>query len=104
MSEDQIADAQRIAKSAFTAIGGTSYGRVDLRIGKDGRFYVIDVNPNPDIHPDAGLSIAARSVGIEHDALVMCLIQQASRGSDHERQTDGTDGQGRDRGASLENR
>lgn len=34
-----------LAIAAFKAIGGTSYGRVDLRV-KDDKPYIIDVNPN----------------------------------------------------------
>jgi D-alanine-D-alanine ligase len=100
MSDAMIAEAERIAKSAFLAIGGTSYGRVDLRLGADERFYVIDVNPNPDIHPEAGLSIAARSVGVDHDVLVMSLIERA----DHERQADSPHGPERARRDSLAHR
>jgi D-alanine-D-alanine ligase len=76
-SPAMIEEAQRVARQAFLAIGGGSYGRVDLRLGEDDRFYVIDVNPNPDLDPEAGLSIAARSVGVEHDALIMSLLDQA---------------------------
>jgi D-alanine-D-alanine ligase len=77
LPESKIAEAQHLARDAFLAVGGTSYGRVDLRMGVDGRFYVIDVNPNPDIHADAGMSIAARSVGVDHDTLVLSLLEAA---------------------------
>ncbi|MCK6550701.1 GNAT family N-acetyltransferase [Myxococcota bacterium] len=75
--EDEIARAQHVARAAFLALGGTSYGRVDLRMGEDGGFYVIDVNPNPDINPDAGLTVAARSVGLDHDALIRAVMEAA---------------------------
>jgi D-alanine-D-alanine ligase len=77
MEEAQIREAHAIARAAFLAIGATSYGRVDLRIGRDGRFYVIDVNPNPDISSEAGLSIAAKSIGIEHDQLIQSFVEAA---------------------------
>jgi D-alanine-D-alanine ligase len=77
LSAEEIAAARSVARAAFLAIGATSYGRVDLRGGADGRFYVIDVNPNPDIHPEAGMSIAARSIGVEHDALAAGILRTA---------------------------
>ena len=48
-----------------------------------GRPSVIDVNPNNDIHPDAGLAAAARSVGLAYPELIArvveCAIEQAAR-------------------------
>lgn len=75
--DDEIARAQHVARAAFLALGGTSYGRVDLRMGADGGFYVIDVNPNPDINTDAGLAVAAQSVGLDHDALIREVMEAA---------------------------
>jgi D-alanine-D-alanine ligase len=77
MDENKIREAQHTARAAFLAIGATSYGRVDLRIGRDDRFYVIDVNPNPDISSDAGLAIAAKSIGISHDQLMQSFVEAA---------------------------
>jgi D-alanine-D-alanine ligase len=67
-----------IARAAFLALGGTSYGRVDLRLDAAGRPTVIDVNPNPDLAPDAGLAIAARAVGVSYPELVLAIAADAS--------------------------
>ena len=74
----QVDEALRVARAAFLALGCTSYGRVDLRIDRDGRPRVIDVNPNPDLHPDAGLAIAARSAGVDYPSLVAALAAGAT--------------------------
>lgn len=81
LSDAELADAQAIARAAFLALGGTSYGRVDLRQGADHRFRVIDVNPNPDLHPEAGLAIAAASVGVGHEAVILEIMDEARRSS-----------------------
>jgi D-alanine-D-alanine ligase len=61
---------ERAAKLAWAATGLRDYGRVDLRIDADGNPWVIDVNPNPDISPDAGVARAAAVAGMDYPALI----------------------------------
>jgi D-alanine-D-alanine ligase len=72
-----------VARRAFIALGGSGYGRVDMRLDGEGRPCVIDVNPNNDIHPDAGLAAAARSVGLAYPQLIArvlaCAVEQAAK-------------------------
>lgn len=84
-TEAQVDEAIRVARGAFLTLGGTGYGRVDLRCDAAGRPRVIDVNPNPDLHPEAGLSLAAASVGIDWDTLIYNVMVSASL----ERRSDG---------------
>ena len=73
----------RVARAAFLALGGTSYGRVDMRFDAQGTPRVIDINPNCDIHPEAGMSIAAASVGYSYDELVLTLLAGAQLKARH---------------------
>jgi D-alanine-D-alanine ligase len=66
------------ARAALRAIGANSYGRVDMRLGRDGKPYVIDVNPNPDIHPEAGFVVATKSMGLSLDELYMGIVEDAT--------------------------
>lgn len=63
-------ELKRIAITAWRAVGGHGYGRVDLRIDSDGRPWLLEVNPNPDIAPDAGLARMARAAGMDYNALI----------------------------------
>jgi D-alanine-D-alanine ligase len=67
------------ARAAWKAIGLRGYGRVDLRIAEDGAPRVLDVNPNPDISPDAGLSKAAERDGLSHEGLIAGIVETALR-------------------------
>ncbi len=58
------------ARHCFTALGVTDYGRIDLRLAKDGTPYVLEVNPNCDLSDGAGLARTARAAGIAYDQLI----------------------------------
>ena len=62
--------ARKVAMAAWRLVGGSGYGRVDMRIDERGRPWILEVNSNPDIAPDAGLARMARVAGIEYGALV----------------------------------
>jgi D-alanine-D-alanine ligase len=64
------ASIERTAIGAFKALELRDYGRVDFRVSEDGVPYVIDVNPNCDISPDAGVSRAARAAGMSYPQLI----------------------------------
>jgi D-alanine-D-alanine ligase len=75
----QAARLRRAATEAARAVGVRDYGRVDVRLTPAGIPYVIDVNPNCDLSPDAGDARAAQSVGIDYPALTRLLVRYALR-------------------------
>lgn len=66
-----------IALEAFAALDCQDYGRVDLRVSPEGHPYVIDINPNCDLHPDAGFARTAASAGLDYPALANALVEIA---------------------------
>lgn len=79
LSPAQRTEIERVALAAWRALGLRDYGRVDLRLEPDGRPFVIDVNPNPDLSRGAGLCLAAERGGVGYDALVEGIIRGAAR-------------------------
>ncbi len=73
------AEIERVARAAFLAVDLRDYGRVDLRVDAAGVPWVIDVNPNPDISPDAGVSRAAAAAGMSYPQMVSRLADLALR-------------------------
>jgi len=72
-----IAELGRIALAAWRAVGGTGYGRVDMRIDAAMRPWILEVNANPDFSPTAGLARMARIAGMDYPALVRLVCEQA---------------------------
>lgn len=65
-----IARAEAVARATWAALGLVDYGRVDLRIDGEGQPWVIDVNPNCDISPDAGAARASAAAGLSYPQLI----------------------------------
>jgi D-alanine-D-alanine ligase len=70
-------EVEQIAVRAYQACGLRDYGRIDMRVAADGRPYVIDVNPNPDLSPDAGFFRAVRSKGYDYTGMVGRILEFA---------------------------
>ncbi len=65
-----VAEIERVSRAAWAAVDLRDYGRVDLRVDDAGVPWVIDVNPNPDISPDAGCARAAAAAGMTYPQMV----------------------------------
>jgi len=61
---------QNLAVSAFRVMGCRDYGRVDFRLSPDNEPCILEVNPNPDISPEAGLARSARASGRSYTQLI----------------------------------
>ncbi|MCU0695024.1 MAG: ATP-grasp domain-containing protein [Myxococcaceae bacterium] len=66
-----------VALDAFEALECRDYGRVDLRVDASGQPWVIDINPNCDLHPQAGYSRSAQAAGLSYQDLALHLIELA---------------------------
>ncbi|MBA3343102.1 MAG: D-alanine--D-alanine ligase [Gemmatimonadaceae bacterium] len=70
-------ELQGIALAAWRAVEGKGYGRVDFRIDSSGRPWLLEVNPNPDLSPGAGLARMAGVAGMDYNALIRRICEAA---------------------------
>ncbi len=74
---EETENIHKMAKAAFKLLGCRGYARIDMRIDKEGRLNVIEVNPNPDISPDAGAAQQAKAAGFRYTAFIEKIVQLA---------------------------
>ncbi len=67
----------RLAEQVWAAVDGTGYGRIDVRVDGRGTTFVTDVNPNPDLGPQAGLARQAAAAGWSYLDLIARIVEDA---------------------------
>lgn len=66
---------EELALAAARTFSLCGYSRIDFRADGNGRLHVLEVNPNPDISPDAGLARAGRAGGFSYEALILEILR-----------------------------
>lgn len=66
-----------LARRAFQLLGCRDYARVDFRVRPGNRPYILEVNPNPDFSPLAGLANGLKTIGSSHARFTVELAHRA---------------------------
>lgn len=66
-----------LARACWDAFGLSGYARVDLRMDSDERLWILEINANPCIAPDAGFPAAAAEHGLSYDAMIGRIVEAA---------------------------
>ena len=67
---------QRLALSAFNAIGAKGWGRVDLMCDEEGKPYIIEINTVPGMTSHSLVPMAAKANNISFEELVYKILSQ----------------------------
>jgi D-alanine-D-alanine ligase len=77
LTEDQRRAMGETAVTAYRAVGCRDYGRLDFRL-RDGVFYLLDVNPNPDLTSNGSFVCGAEEIGLTQAQIVSRLVNLAA--------------------------
>lgn len=73
----------RQSAACWRLFGMSGYARIDFRVDRDGRPYIIDINANPCLNPDAGFAAALDHCGMDFDKAVLRIVEDTLGISGH---------------------
>ncbi|MEA2697584.1 MAG: D-alanine-D-alanine ligase [Myxococcales bacterium] len=79
LPRDVVSRLRAISKTAVRAIGMRDVGRIDFRLGEDGRIYLLEVNALPSLERGASLFGAAAREGLDHAETLAVIVESAAR-------------------------
>lgn len=77
---DLQASLEQVTRACWTLFGLTGYARVDFRVDAHGQPFILEVNPNPCLEPEAGLAASCAQAGLPYDELVQLIVRAALKG------------------------
>lgn len=72
-----ISDLQNIAKVCWNLFGLRGYARVDFRIDKTGKPWVLEINANPCLSLEAGFAFAVERASLKYHEAIEMIIHDA---------------------------
>jgi D-alanine-D-alanine ligase len=72
-----LEEVEEVALMTFQACHARDYARVDIRIGQDGRPYVLEINSMASLGPGGSFVCAAKAAGFSFDDLVCRIVEVA---------------------------
>jgi D-alanine-D-alanine ligase len=77
--EDLLGRLKDAASACWRTFGLNGYGRVDFRVDAEGRPWILEINTNPCLSPDAGFAAALEQAGISFERAVDRILADALR-------------------------
>jgi len=76
LSEEKEEQLKSLALKAFKSVGCEGWGRVDTMMNKQGDFFLLEVNTAPGMTDHSLVPMAAKSMGLGFDELVLEILYQ----------------------------
>ncbi|MFH1267466.1 MAG: D-alanine--D-alanine ligase [Planctomycetota bacterium] len=69
----------KLCKRVYRLLSQSGYARMDLRLAPNGRIYVIEANPNPNLEYGEDFAESAHTAGIPYEALLQRILNLGRR-------------------------
>jgi D-alanine-D-alanine ligase len=77
LDEEVVEQIHEIALTTWRALKFRDYGRIDCRLTKEGKVYVLEANPNPWLDPSAEFFMAAKESGRSYAEMIRTIVESA---------------------------
>lgn len=74
LPDDVLHEIQAVSKRCYRVLRLEGYARLDFRLHADGRLFLLEANPNPDISLDEEFASAARAAGFSYEKLIQKVL------------------------------
>lgn len=72
-----LRELKEISLRCWKAFRLKGYARVDFRVDKHNRIFVLEINANPCLSPDAGFIAASKKAGLEFKDVIGMIVKEA---------------------------
>jgi len=79
LGEGEAARVQHLCKRVYRTLGLSGYARIDMRRAADGRVYVLEANPNPQLAYGEDFAESAERAGLGYEALLQQILNLGLR-------------------------
>jgi D-alanine-D-alanine ligase len=79
LDDEMVARITNIAKRTYRALDLSGYARIDIRLDDEGRPYVLEANPNPNLAYGEDFAESAEKTGVSYEALLDRIISLGLR-------------------------
>jgi D-alanine-D-alanine ligase len=70
---------KQLALACWNIFGLAGYARVDFRVDRSGAPWILEVNVNPCLSPDAGFAAAGAEAGLSYPAMIGRIVEAAPK-------------------------
>jgi len=77
LSDAQVTQIKNLCKRIYRVLELSGYARIDLRLDAEGRVYVLEANPNPQLAYGEDFAESAEKAGVSYNGLIQRIVNLA---------------------------
>jgi len=77
LPEALVSQIRNLCKRIYRVLELSGYARIDLRLDPEGKIYVLEANPNPQLAYGEDFAESAEKVGLSYDRLIQRIVNLA---------------------------